>query len=294
MTWTAPSAYQAHLDSETTTLGHLLKITRTDGAVFGFTSAGSTVVIGGVTYDASHGLAIGSIASSAGLAVDNLELTTIDDGSIFTRAAILGGLWQNAAFVLSQYNWASPSDGVEPLMAGTIGQVGLREGAVVAELRGLQQYLQQQVGNVTTRTCRARFADYPRPNGNNLCRLVAASFIRTGTVSGVTSRQVFTSADLWTAEPTADYYGDGILTWTSGANDGVSAKVKTYVASGIITLMLPAVATVTIGDAFEIIAGCRKRRTEDCKDKFSNVLNFQGEPDLPGLDKLTAAADVSV
>ncbi len=294
MTWTAPTAYQAHLDTETPTLGYLLKITRTDGAVYGFTSAGESVVIGGVTYDASNGLAVGSLASSAGLSVDSLELTTIDDGLIFTRAAIFGGLWQNAAFVLSRYNWASPSDGVEPLMAGTIGQVGLREGAIVAELRGLQQYLQQQVGNVTTRTCRARFADWPRPNGNNRCRLNAATYTTTGTVSAVASRQVFTSAGLWTATPTADYYGDGILTWTSGANAGISGKVKTYVASGVITMMLPAPAVVAIGDAFSIIAGCRKRRTEDCKTKFGNVLNFQGEPDLPGIDKLTAAADVSV
>jgi uncharacterized phage protein (TIGR02218 family) len=145
------------------------------------------------------------------------------------------------------------------------------------------------VGNVTTRTCRARFADFPTPNGSNLCRLTAATFTLTGNaVSAVTSALVFTSSGLWTAVPTADYYGEGFLTWTSGANIGMSAKVRTYVASGVITLSAPAISPIVNGNTFTIIAGCRKRLTEDCKTKFSNVLNFQGEPHLPGVDKLTA------
>lgn len=289
MSTTLPAAYQAHLNGENTTIGYILKLTRADAAVFGFTSAGEDVTIGAVIYSATQGLTISSLASSSGLAVDNLELSTIDDGTLFTRAQILGGVWQNAAFVLSRYNWANSSDGIEPLMAGTIGQVGLREGMVVAELRGLQQYLQQTVGNVTTRTCRARFADFPTPNGSNRCRLTAATFTRAGNVvSTVTSALVFTSSGLWTAVPTADYYGEGFLTWTSGANIGMSVKVRTYVASGVITLSAPAISTVVVGNTFTVIAGCRKRLTEDCKTKFSNVLNFQGEPHLPGVDKLTA------
>jgi uncharacterized phage protein (TIGR02218 family) len=291
---TLPTGYQAHLNSESTTLGYLLKITRTDGYVIGLTSAGESVTIGGVLYDATEGLTISSLASSAGLGVDNLELTSIDDGTVFPRAGVLGGLWQNAAFVVSRYNWANPGDGLEPLLAGTFGQVGLREGVIVAELRGLQQYLQQTVGNVTTRTCRARFADYPTPNANNLCRLTAAAYTRTGTVSAVTSKQIFTSAGLWTAVPTADYYGEGFLTWTSGANVGMSVKVKTYASAGIITLSQQAISAIVIGDSFSIIAGCRKRLAEDCKAKFSNVLNFQGEPHLPGIDELTAKPDGSV
>lgn len=295
MTWTLPGPYQAHLDTESPTLGHLLKITRKDGTVFAFTSAGEdTPPIGGTVYSATQGLSISSIATSAGLGVDNLELSTIDDGTLFTRAEILGGVWQNAEFILYRYNWASPSDGVEPLLAGTIGGVGLRQGAVVAELRGLQQYLQQGVGNVTTRTCRARFADYPTPNANNRCRLAAASFISSGTVSAVTSRQVFEASALWAATPTADYFGEGLLTWTSGANDGMTVRVYSYVSAGVITLTAPAISDIQVGDTFDVIAGCRKRLTEDCKVKFNNVLNFQGEPHLPGIDRLTSLADVSV
>ncbi len=291
---TLPVAYQAHLDTGTTTLAWGLKITRSDAQVFAFTSASQPVVIGGVTYTAAQGLQISAIAGTASLAVDNLELRTLDDGSLFTRADVLGGKWQNAAWELLRYNWASPTDGTEPVAAGTVGEVQLLRGEVVAELRGLQQYLQQPVGQVTSRTCRARFADFPAQAGGARCGLVAATYTRTDTVSAVTSRQVFTSSTLWTAVPTADYYGEGLLTWTSGANNGRRIKVKTYTTGGVLTLLLPMLADIQVGDGFSILAGCRKRLMDDCKTKFSNVLKFQGEPHLPGVDALTAVPDPSV
>jgi uncharacterized phage protein (TIGR02218 family) len=292
---TLPVALAAHYDTGATTTAYGLKITRTDGDVFGFTSGASSAVIDSVTYDATQGLDITGIVTSAGFAVDNLELTTLDDGTLFTAPDVLGGRWQNAAFLIFRYNWASVADGTEPIIAGTIGNVTLRRGSIVAELRGLQQYLQQPIGNVTTRTCRARFADFPTPNQNNLCRLSASDYIDDGEVTAVASRQTFTT-DLpgISPEPAEDYYGEGILTWTSGANDGMRVKVKSYTVGGVVGLMLPMPSDPVIGDTFSIIAGCRKRLTEDCRDKFDNVLNLQGEPHLPGVDELTAAPEVSV
>jgi uncharacterized phage protein (TIGR02218 family) len=291
---TLPVAYQAHLDTGTTTRAYALKITRTDGQVFAWTSASAGVTLGATTYSAAPGLQISSIASTAGLAVDNLELTTIDDGSIFTRAQVLGGVWQAAAWELLAYNWASPADGTEPIAAGTVGEVQLLRGRVIAELRGLQQYLQQPIGNVTSRTCRARFADFPAQAGTNRCGLVAATYTRTDAVTAVTSRQVFTSSTLWAAVGTADYYGEGLLTWTSGNSNGRRIKVKAYATGGVLTLMLPMLGDIQVGDTFSILAGCRKRLAEDCAAKFNNALNFAGEPHLPGVDALTAVPDPSV
>lgn len=292
---TLPTALAAHYATGATTTAYGLRITRTDGDVFGFTSATESAVIDGVLYDATQGLDIGSIVTSAGFAVDNLELTTLDDGSLFTHSDVIGGRWQNAAFLIFRYNWASTSDGTEPIMAGTVGNVELRRGSIVAELRGLQQYLQQPIGNVTTRTCRARFADFPAPNQNNLCRLTAANYTETGEVTAVTSRQTIT-VDFGSLSPTLpnDWFGEGVLTWTSGTNEGLRVKVKSYTAAGVIGLMLPLPTDPQVGDTFEVVAGCRKRLQEDCRDKFDNVLNFQGEPHLPGVDFLTANPDVSV
>jgi uncharacterized phage protein (TIGR02218 family) len=279
---TISAGLQTHYEGEALTTAEAIRITRTDGEVFAFTSHDVSVTIDSVLYNAAQGLDVSGIAGTAGLSVDNLELRTLDDGSLFTRADVMGGRWQNAAFLIFRYNWANIGQGIEPLTAGIIGEVRLLKGQVVAELRGLQQYLQQPIGSVSTKTCRARFADFPTQSPGNRCGLTAASFTVTGSVTGVTSRQVF-ATNLTQAD---DWFAEGVLTWTSGDNDGLRTKVKAYAnTGGLVTLLLPAVGPVEVGDTFSIIAGCRKRLA-DCRDKFDNVLNFQGEPHRVSVDRL--------
>lgn len=270
-----PIALATHEALGTTTLAHALKITRTDGQVFAFTSATDDVTLSGVLHRAG-GLDVSSLVIASGLAVDNLELTTLDDGTTFTRADVLGGVWRNAVFVLSRYNWASPTDGVESLMGGTVGEVQLLRNTITAELRGLQQYLQQTVGSVTSKTCRARL-------GDALCTIDLAPFTVTGSFTSVTSGQVF--ADSARTEA-ADWFAEGVLTFTSGAASGLSQKVKLF-AAGQFTLSLPVLQPISVGDGYSVYAGCHKRMENDCRDKFSNVLNFQGEPHMAGIDALT-------
>jgi uncharacterized phage protein (TIGR02218 family) len=272
---TLPALLDTHYSGGTTTLADLLKITRTDGEVFAFTSAAEDVTISGQLYTSAQGLNISSIEVSAGFAVDNLELTTLDDGTVFTKAEVLAGVWRNADFVISRYNWKNPTDGVEVRMAGTVGEVNMHRGYITAELRGLQQYLQQPIGSVSSKTCRARL-------GDALCTKNLTSFTHTGTVTSAASNQIFTASAMAQA---ADYFAEGILTWTGGVNSGLIVKVKGF-ASGVFTLMLPMLQTITAGDSFSVVAGCQKRLT-DCTTKFNNVLNFQGEPHLPGIDEMT-------
>lgn len=271
-----PSALNAHYAGGTTSVSYLLLVTRTDGEVFAFTSATESVTINGVEYLASPGLDVTSVVTSSGLAVDNLELSTINDGEVFVLGEVLSGIWNNAAFTISKYNARSSGDGVEVILTGTIGGVQVHEDKVVAELRGLQQALQQTVGSVTSKTCRYRL-------GDSRCTKDLTSFTHNATVTGVTSQQVFTASGLGQA---SDYFGAGQLDWLTGNNAGLSVLVKSF-AAGVITLNLPMYMEVEVGDTFTIIAGCRKRLAEDCAAKFNNVLNFGGEPHLPGIDAMT-------
>ena len=276
---TLPVALATHVTQGTTTLAHLLKITRVapDSQVFAFTSADADVTISSVDYRSAPGIDISSIELTAGLAVDNLELSTLDDGTTFTRPDVLGGLWRNAAFIIGRYNVASPSDGVEWLMAGTLGEIKYLRDHLVIELRGLQQYLQQPIGDVTSPTCRARL-------GDARCTVALGPLTVSSTVITTVDNQNFTGNILGYA---TDYFAEGLLTWTSGLNTGLSQKVKTHTIGGILELSLPMFQTIAATDAFTITPGCRKRLAEDCFTKFNNVLNFQGEPHLPGQDTLT-------
>ncbi len=272
----------AHQQSGSTTLAWGLKVTRADATVYGFTSHQRNVTISSVDYLAGPGLDVASLVSSAGFAVDNTELTMLADDTIITRADILAGRWNYAAFELFQFNYADLTMGRDVILAGTLGEVTPQRGAYRVELRGLQQYLQQPVGAVSTKTCRARL-------GDARCRKVLTSFTHSGTVSAVTSSQVFVDNTRTEAD---DYFAEGELTWLTGDNAGIACKVKTYAsASDTFTLAVPMTFPIQVGDTFSAIAGCRKRLDEDCRLKFDNVLNFQGEPHRPTVDDITESPE---
>ncbi len=273
---TVTTALANHYASGSTSIAYLLRLIRPDGQVHGFTSALDSVQIDGVLYSSAQGLDVSSLSLTAGLAVDNLEMTTLDDGSLFKQNEVFGGVWRNTRFTIARYNFASPSDGLEVLMAGTIGEVTTSDGYVRLELRGLQAPLQQTIGQVVSITCRARL-------GDALCRVNLAPLTFSGTVSTVANRREFTSTSLSQAE---HYFTEGLLTFTSGPCKGFSHKVK-YSSGANVQLQLPTPSDFAVGDTFTIVAGCRKRFTEDCTNRFANALNFQGEPHIPGVDGIT-------
>lgn len=280
---TLPVGLAAHLATRSTTLSTALKITRTDGTIFGFTSHDIDDVVSGVTYSANPGLDVTNIVISANAAVGNLELTTLHDGMVFTTKDIFNGVWKNAAFTIFRYNYASISDGIDTLLGGTLGECQIKLNQVVVELRDLRQYLQQPIGDVSSKTCRYRF-------GDSRCGVILVgspnAFIVSGAVTGVTSNQVF--VDSSRSEVQA-WFDEGEITFVTGNNAGISAKVKSYTVGSppipTFTLALPLYGTVVIGDSYTAIKGCRKRLS-DCVEN-GNVLNFGGEPHRQGLNDLT-------
>jgi uncharacterized phage protein (TIGR02218 family) len=284
---TIPSGLASDIAQQVTSIATAILITRQDSSVFAFTSASmDSAPISGVTYKAFPGLIVSDIVISADAAVGNLELTTLDDGTVFTTADILNGVWRNAAFTIFRYNYNNQGNGIVNILSGTFGEVRLLINSVIVELRDLRQYLQQAVGDASSKTCRARL-------GDARCKVNLASFTFTGTLTAVTSGQVF--ADTGAALQADDYYGEGQVTMTSGACSGLTAKVKSY-ASGVFTLALPFATVPSVGDHYTAIAGCRKRHdrttanpsgASDCLDKFNNVLNFVGEPHRANMYDLT-------
>jgi uncharacterized phage protein (TIGR02218 family) len=283
MKTSVPALIIAHMGQETTSVGTCILITRSDNQVFGLTTFDNPVVINGASY--TPGLSVKNTEITSGMAVNNLELTLLDDGSLITKIDALSGVWRNASFYMFEFNWARLADGVNPILKGVFGEIQLNVGFITIELRGLQQYLQQNIGIVTSINCRARFGDSLNAN---LCRLVLATYTFTGTITSITNKQILTDTGRTQAD---DYFGEGILTFTSGVCAGLSQKVKAYSsASQTFTLSLPMISSFGVGDTYNVSAGCRKRMAQDCITKFSNVLNFQGEPYLPGIDSLTSNA----
>lgn len=82
----------------------------------------------------------------------------------------------------------------------------------------------------------------------------------------------------------SEYFTGGLVTWLTGANAGLSMEVQTYVP-GYVKLFEPMPHPVVAGDTYTIRAGCDKLLAT-CRNKFSNAINFRGEPWIPGSDQL--------
>jgi uncharacterized phage protein (TIGR02218 family) len=263
-----------HTAGETTTLVTCWKITRVDAQVFRFTDHVENLPIGAETYLAATGYTASAVQSSADLAVDNLEIEGVLDSSTITEGDLLAGVWDFAQVEIFRVNYLATADGVLWLRKGRLGQIRLSRATFVAELRGLAQAMQQVIGEVYSPSCRANLGD--TRCGVNLAPLTVA-----GTVTGgIVGRSVF--ADTARTEALG-WFDGGLLTWTSGANAGRTMEVKLWTLAGtLFTLALPMVGTIAVGDAYTVYPGCQKRVYTDCRDKFNNIVNFRGEPFVPG------------
>ncbi|WP_428410007.1 DUF2163 domain-containing protein [Hyphococcus sp.] len=269
------SNLQAHLDTGATTLATCWRITRRDGLVLGFTDHDRALTFDGTMFLPDTGAVGSALSSSADLAADNTEIEGALSTSALSGDDLAAGRYDSAEVEIFRVNWAAPAQRLL-LKKGVIGEVKREGEAFRAELRGLSHALEQPVGRVYQRLCDVNV-------GSAKCGvdLEQAAFKTSGAVTALRDAQSFAASGFSSFED--GWFAHGLLTWTSGANAGLKAHVKTQTQSGVISLWLPAGAAIDIGDAFTVTAGCDKR-FDTCRSKFSNASNFRGFPFMPGND----------
>ncbi len=263
------------LDSGATTLATCWRITRVDGAVLGFTDHDRALAFDGTSFLPDSGAAGSGITSTADLAVDNAEIEGALSDAALSADDLAAGRYDGAGVEIFRVNWASPETRLL-LKKAVIGEVRRDGDAFRAELRGLSHFLDQTTGRVYQRLCDVNLGD-----AKCGVDLSDAAYNTTGAVTALRDDQSFIAsgfgafADSW--------FAHGLLTWTSGANQGARVHIKTQGTGGAVALWLPAGADIAIGDAFTATAGCDKRFAT-CGDKFANTINFRGFPLMPGND----------
>jgi uncharacterized phage protein (TIGR02218 family) len=266
-------ALTTHIGQDATTLATCWRIQRLDGTVFTFTDHDRDLVVSGETYSAETGFTRSAVDGDITLAAPNLQVVGFVDA--INQSDLQNGLWDYAAINIFLVNWQSPSDGIIKLRKGWIGEVTLDDsGEFRAELRGLAQVLGNNVGELFTPECRAQLFD-------SRCKVNITSYTFTGVAGSGSTRYVFQNTTL---SQSAGYFDGGVITMTSGANNGVKREILTW-SSSILTLFLPMPHDIASGDTFSIVPGCDKRSTT-CFNKFNNIANFRGEPFVPGADAL--------
>ncbi len=275
-----PQSLQTHLDSGTTTLAWCWRLTRNDGAVFGFTDHDRPLTFDNTTFESESGFTASEIRSGSDLSVDAQEVEGVLTSTTITETDILDGRWDNATVEIWRVNWADTTSRAL-LRRGAIGQVRRGRLHFVAEMRSLAHVLGQTIGRTFQASCDAALGD-----ARCGVDLNTAAFKASGTVVSLSGDRGFAVSGL--SGFAEGWFALGTLQWLTGANTGRKAEVLSHAIVGadvIIVLLEAPVRPAEVGNTFDIFAGCDKR-FETCQAKFANAVNFRGFPHIPGQDTI--------
>lgn len=262
------------LDQELSGLAFCWRLDRRDGVSVGLTSHDRELVVDGFVYQAAPGMLPSAISIGSGLEVDSMDVKGALTADIISAADLEAGRWDGAAVRLYLTDWSAPGEMWLQLAGGELGTVERQGQAFSAELRGKVAMLDGPVAPETSPDCRAELGDRD-------CRIDISRHRRIVRVASVDGEHVVAAGGGLAAHA----YAFGRWRWLTGPNSGLVQMVLASDGASVTLADAPAFV-VEAGTLAELVEGCDKR-LETCAGRFGNVLNFRGEPHLPGNDLLT-------
>lgn len=259
------------------------KIVRKDNVTYRFTDNNTSIVLLGETYSPVAGVSVSAIQSEAGFRGANSEVAGIISSPNITTEALREGRFRGAVVHRYVVDWRYAFAGYLRYDKFLLNQPVFTGERWEGQLDGMSLLLRQQLGDVATSNCRYTLGDAG-------CKVNLASFTSSGAVvQAVTSRLLFTASHADFSGKAAEYYNLGVITWTSGANSGLTSEVALSGApSGNVisfTLLDATPLNIAASDAFSIYPGCDLLEST-CIAKFNNIVNFGGFNYMPGTDKV--------
>ncbi|KUJ80754.1 hypothetical protein AVO45_06910 [Ruegeria marisrubri] len=271
-------AFRAHVETGLTTICRCWAITRADGVTYGFTDHDLDMAFEGVTFRANTGLTAMALEQSTGLSIDNSEAMGVLSDAAVTEEDIEAGRFDGAEVRAWLVNWAKPDERWLQFR-GSIGELRRSGGAFHAEIRGLTDALNQPQGRIYQKPCTAVLGD-----GNCRFDLSRPGYSAEIDLLWSEDGRAFYFEGLQGFEP--GWFQRGRLTVEGGKAQGLWGVIKDDFFEGdyrVVELWQAIPGGIAGGDRIKLEAGCDKR-TETCRLKFNNFLNFQGFPDLPSED----------
>jgi len=254
-------------------IAKLVKITRKDTVVHGFTDHDKPLTIDGTLYEPAAGLQSVVYTTNANVEVSNQEVaaSAID----LPDEDIKAGLYDDAEIEAAWGSWEDPSAGRLITFVGNVGSIIWTNEGFKADVVNFMKRMELNIGTQFTAGCRHELYGTAEVGKIGFCGVSATSFTFSGTVATqVIPKWKFTAA---LGQPDG-YFSNGVITFTSGINNGLSYVIKKQVGDTF-ELFLPALGQFPAGTTFTIKAGCDKS-LETCKTKFNNVVNFGGFPHI--------------
>ncbi len=269
---------QAHLNQSTTSLCKCWRLTTRSGEVFGFTDHDQALFFDDILHKAKSGGALAGQSASAGVSTDNSQFDAILNDDDLREIDLLNGKFDQAAFEVWLVNWQDLSQRAL-LNTGYIGEIQHTPNGFIAEFRGVKHQLNRQIGRLYQKNCDATL-------GDTRCQIDLSQphFSESMTIiARVSNHSVMTST---LTNLSAKHLAHGRLKFTSAPFASLAKTILSAreVEGGTeLTLLEPLPIGDITGQAIELQVGCDKT-VKTCTERFSNILNFQGFPHIPGND----------
>lgn len=273
-----PEALLAHIKTGVTSLCRCWVLTRTDGFQMGFTDHDVVLSFDGIIFEPATGMDAAALQSATGLSVDNSQAVGVLSSDGLTDDDIEQGFYDGAAVVQYLVNWQDVEQRVL-MFRGSIGEIKRGSGAFEVELRSLSEGLNQPIGRAYLRQCDAQL-------GDTRCGIDVSgpAFAGDGELTFAVGQRVLHMKGL--EEFGHGWFSQGQVRFITGANAGAVQIIKVDQTKGphrILEIWEDLRHPIAPGDIVRVTAGCDKTK-DICKNKFSNLLNFRGFPQMPGDD----------
>lgn len=243
---------------------------RPDGAGFATTSHDRPLRVGSTIFEADMDLHPAELVLSERMLGSSLRVKGALSNPALNSTDILSGRWSGTSVTLVTADWSNGSE-ASIICKGELGHLKFDDGVLSMIVDVLPDASRDSPCPQTSPECRAVL-------GDERCRVDLRSRKMRVTVAAVEDSIVVID------ETYTEGFVMGQLRWLTGKCSGMK---QTIVAADGARLMLQARLhdKVESGDRALLVEGCDGRRAT-CAERFGNILNFRGEPDLPGSEIL--------
>lgn len=273
------AALQAVLDAGPPwVVADLFTLTFADASVVRWATSQKPLTLGGETFNVGPPIERDKARWKIGLAVDQMAITIIDDGTATVAGQpLVAAVWKNlfdyVAVTVERFisdSWSNLAPDKNVIFVGKAGDVGVEKKTITLTVDSQLAQLQATF----PRTFILPSCAHTLYDGG--CALLEATFTKPGTVGAAPTATVFTLSGVAEAD---GYFALGKVKFTSGPNDGQIRAVKSYIG-GVITLNYPLYTVPDVGDGVDAIAGCDKTSAV-CFNRFANLDKWRAFPFVP-------------
>ncbi|KTQ74066.1 hypothetical protein NS226_23520, partial [Aureimonas ureilytica] len=270
-------AFQARLKQPATTLASAWRLTRRDGAVFGFTDHDENLTFAGTLFRARTGWTSGESERARGLGAGTEAVEGGFADEAIREEEVERGLFDGAIVETFRVDWQEPAHHIL-MESADLGEVVRGPGGFRAELRGLAARLDRQRGRTYRWRCDAAL-------GDRRCGVDLGPWTRlVDLVSGNEDRLVIRPVEPIARADQGLFAQGRLFLGASGEALPLRGLAEGAEAGTLLAFLARTPAQVpAAGSRLRFVAGC-DRAFATCRDRFGNSVNFRGFPHLPGAD----------